>query len=604
MNLNLNKVAAVILAASIAGSCAWASDATPPQKHKTKKAEPAGPSVQDQIDGLRHDLQGQIDSLKSDLAAKDAQLRQAQQQAADAQAAAAKAAADASASASDNAAAVGSLQTTVNDLKANQASLATTVSDETTKIKQSIESPNVLHYKGITLTPGGFVAAETVWRAHSTGADIPTPFTALPNPSAQQYHMSEFYATSRQSRISLLAEGKTNWGTMKGYWEADWLGTGITSNNNQSNSYVLRQRIIWGQAALNNGWAFTGGQLWSLATEDAKGLSNLSGDIMTPQTIDPNYNPGFVWTRQYGFRVTKSFSDKFAAGIAIENPQTLKPGGGGKLNAGISYVYANVGSGSGLTNTGGTYSTSGGIGQATQYDANATPDFIVKAAFDPGLGHYEVFGIARSFRDRVYDSNANTATNNTVWGGGIGASVRVPVKHIVDLGVKGLWGTGTGRYGDSTIADVTVKPDGTFEPLKALSALGTVEVHAGPRLLVYANYGGDYIGKVTYYTNAATPVASGYGYPGSEVNTNCAESFTVTVPGIAGATSSTCTGNARDVQEGTVGYWYDFYRGPKGRLRQGIQYSYTTLQIWQNQTGYAPKAIEQGLWTSFRYYLP
>jgi hypothetical protein len=42
------------------------------------------------------------------------------------------------------------------------------------------------------------------------------------------------------------SEGKTSWGTLRGYYEADWLGTGITSNNNQSNSYVLRQRVIWG----------------------------------------------------------------------------------------------------------------------------------------------------------------------------------------------------------------------------------------------------------------------------------------------------------------------------------------------------------------------
>ena len=80
-----------------------------------------------------------------------------------------------------------------------------------------------------------------------------------------------------------MAEGKTNWGTLRGYYEADWLGTGITSNNNQSNSYVLRQRVIWGQAETNNHWAFTGGQIWSLAAEDKKGISNLSGDIMTPR---------------------------------------------------------------------------------------------------------------------------------------------------------------------------------------------------------------------------------------------------------------------------------------------------------------------------------
>jgi hypothetical protein len=66
-------------------------------------------------------------------------------------------------------------------------------------------------------------------------------------------------------------------------------------------------------------------------------------------------------------------------------------------------------------------------------------------------------------------------------------------------------------------------------------------------------------------------------------------------------TPGSCT---RDVQEGTLGYWYDIYRGSKGRLRQGFQYSYTTREIWATLPGYAPKAIEQGVWTSFRYYLP
>ena len=179
-----------------------------------------------------------------------------------------------------------------------------------------------MHYKGITLTPGGYVAAETVNRTKATGGDIPTAFSALPYEHADAYSLSEFYGSARQSRVTLMAEGKVNWGTLRGYYEADWLGTGITSNNNQSNSYVLRQRVIWGQAETNNHWAFTGGQLWSLATEDKKGLSNLSGDIMTPQTIDPNYVVGFVWTRQYGFRVTKTW-DKFALGVAAENPQLL-----------------------------------------------------------------------------------------------------------------------------------------------------------------------------------------------------------------------------------------------------------------------------------------
>ncbi len=100
--------------------------------------------------------------------------------------------------------------------------------------------------------------------------------------------------------------------------------------------------------------------------------------------------------------------------------------------------------------------------------------------------------------------------NDTESGDGIGASARLPVLHKkLDLGLKGLWGTGMGRYGDSTIADVTVKPDGKLSPLHTWSALSTVEWHATPRLEIYANYGADYV-KRTSYTNLTTGLPLGY----------------------------------------------------------------------------------------------
>lgn len=630
MNSKLKAAAAVILAACLVGSYAGASDATPPaKKHTAKKAvKPKGPTVEEQIQALRQEMQGQINNLKSDLATKDAQLKQAQQQAADAQAAAAKAQDAANMqqqAATENAAAVSTLQSTVTEMKSANASVVSSLSDETAAIKKSIESPSALHYKGINLTPGGFMAAETVWRAHSTGADIPTPFTSIPFPTADMYKLSEWYSSARQSRISLMAEGKTNWATLRGYVEADFLAAGTNSNNNQSNSYVLRQRVVWGQAALNNGWSFTGGQLWSLAAEDKKGLSNFSGDIATPQTIDPNYNAGFVWTRQYGFRVTKSFSDKFAIGIAAENPQTLAPGGSINLNTGVTYVWGTPGANGGNYNAGGTTTSSSTTCTAntatppvitctttntpsylTTYAINPAPDVIVKAAFDPGWGHYEVIGIGRFFRDRIYPGASTTtapAYNDTEVGGGIGGSLRVPTfQKKLDVGLKALWGTGTGRYGNSTIADVTVRPNGTFEPLKSLSALGTLELHATPRLDIYANYGGDYIARLLY--TSLQGKIDGYGT--GESNSGCGTEPVpggATGPGVPAGPSS-CSGTNRSIQEGTIGYWYDFYKGPKGRLRQGIQYSNATREIWANLPGYAPKGIENMVWTSFRYYLP
>jgi len=690
MNLKLNTAAAAILAVGLVALSANASDQAPPppaKKHTAakkatkEKAEP--PTVEEQIQHLRREMQGQIDSLKNSLADKDVQLQKAQQAAADAQAAAARAEAAASAenqAVTTNAAAVSTLQTTVTDLKGNQASLAATVSDETASIKKSIENPSALHYKGITLTPGGFVAGETVYRTKATGGDIPTAFSALPYEGADAYSLSEFYGTSRQSRIALLAEGKTNWGTLKGYYEADWLGTGTTSNNNQSNSYVLRQRVIWASAETKDRWKFAGGQMWSLATEVKKGISNDAADILTPLTIDPNYVPGFVWERQYGFRVVKSF-DKVAFGVSAENPQLLYTASiagdtpyavlgsagnnGGAYNATISACspstsivnYTNQKDTDSAGNTVNiavpVYKTVNSCANVTNISFNTAPDVLAKIALDPGWGHYEIFGILGSAHETVYPGET---TNSNLYGGlkdivsglvvapaltsagaysdkavlgGIGGSFRVPI--IADkftFGAKGLWGEGVGRYGDTTLSDLTANYLGAFARLQNVSGLLTAEANPSPRLTLYLNYGGDYAGRADSANSGATtlgaptaalssagiwggtwkaPSAAALGY-GSRLlsNSSC---NTIANPGYSGSSTGyypggSCGAQSRDVQEITGGYWYDIYKGDRGRLRQGLQYGYAVREGWSGASGIGAKGIDNMFWTTFRYYLP
>jgi hypothetical protein len=698
MNFRLKTAAAAILAASLVAPYGYATDSTPSAKKSVaaKKAKkPASPTVEEQIQALRHDLERQINGLKTDLADKDAQLKKAEQTAAEAQAAAAKAEAAAAAqnqAVSDNAAAVTTLQTTVTDLKGNQASLATTVSDETSAIKKSVANPSVLHYKGINLTPGGFVAAETVYRSKATGGDIPTAFSAIPYEGADAYSLSEFFGSARQSRISLLAEGKTNWGTLRGYYEADFLGTGITSNNNQSNSYVLRQRVLYAEAKTNSNWTVAGGQMWSLAAEGKKGITSAPGDIATPQTIDPNYVPGFAWTRQYGFRVVKSFN-KAAFGISAENPQLLYTAAlagntpnavlgsaganGGNYNAAISSVtattyvqnYKNIATtvGAQTVNTPvPVYATLTANANIANYSFNQAPDVLVKAAFDPGFGHYEVFGIAGFAHETVYPnvtidrlkfggqtdilntavtaplgSTAYASANTTGWYsnsivlGGIGGSLRVPViTNKLTFGAKALYGPGMGRYGNSTLADVTSDASGKLAPIHNLSGLLTVEANPTPRLMIFLNYGGDYAGRTDFgsatsttlggptaaqsaagkwggtWANPSANIPVGYGSRLTD-NSSCGA---VAKPGLNGSstgyyTGSGCGAHTRDVQEVTGGYWYDIFKGDKGRLRQGIQYGYAVREGWSgnatpNATGYGAKGIDNMFWTTFRYYLP
>jgi hypothetical protein len=595
--------------------------------------------VQDQIEALRTQLQSQIDTLKSDLATKDSQLQQAQQAAADAQAAAARAQAAADQQQqmlNTNAAAVTTLNSTVKDLQGTQVSLAATISDETSAIKKSVASPDVIHYKGITITPAGsFLAGETDWRSAGIGNDINTHWTSIPLQYANNANLSEFDGSGRQSRVALRAVGKLDNMTLTGYYEADWLGAGVSSNNNQSNSYVMRQRQLWADAKTTSGWDFSAGQGWSLATETTQGLTR--GTEILPATIDAAYEPGFVWTRQYSFRVSKDIGKKYFVGVAAEEAETLNPAGS---NYSDNFLYGTVG------DTGGLYNS------ASNITFNLAPDMIVKIAAEPGWGHWELFGISRFFRDRIYPNggcaavssttypggfscsgNASGAYNNTTVGGGVGGGFRGPLfNKKVTIGLKGLWGEGVGRYGDSTIADVTLRPNDTLAPLHGFSALSTVELNPTPRLTVYLNYGGDYINREYWQPISPSTTYVGYGIPGTLAGSPAMSGCLTEVPPAGGSVGtpagitagqdpsapSNCKGQTKAVQEFTGGYWYNIYNGPKGRLRQGIQYSYARRDLWSGLGSSTAPSVPNGIanpsggadgtenmiFTSFRYYLP
>ena len=610
MKFRLNRAAAIALAASLVVSCAHASDATPPPKkhHPRKAATPPPPSVQDQIDALRQQMQTQIDGLKNDLSDKDTQLKQAQQSAADAQAAAAKAqaAVDAQQQAfTENAAAVSTLQNTVTDMKSANASVVSSLTDETSAIRKAITNPDALYYKGITISPAGsFLAAETVWRSAATGGDINTSFTGIPLANSDASQLSEFYGSGRQSRIAIKAVGKLDKMTLSGYYEMDWLSAGVTSNSNQSNSYTVRQRQLWADAKLSNGWDFSGGQGWSLATETTQGLTR--GTEILPSTIDAQYEAGFVWTRQYSFRVSKDIGRKMFIGVSAENAETLNPGGS---NLPTNLLIGSAGTSGGLYNAGGNAAGSA----LANYTFNLAPDMIAKIAFEPGWGHWEVLGISRFFRDRIYPTGGSPY-NNTVVGGGIGGGFRGPLfQKKLTVGLKGLYGEGVGRYGSSTISDVTIRPDGTLSPLHGFSALGTVEANPTSRLNLYFNYGGDYIGR-DWTLNSTTGKEVGYGVytadmSGCGIEPASTSSNPTTDPITPGNSTNACGGNNKDVQEFTAGYWYNIYNGPKGRLRQGIQYSYIQRYLWSGNGGTLnpggnANGADNMFFTSLRYYLP
>ena len=497
------------------------------------------------------------------------------------------------------------------------------------RINKDMEGPLTIHFKGINITPGGFVAAEFLRRSRALGADVVTPFNNLTMPGASQSSLPEFFATARQTRPTVYISSREGPVDFSGYISGDFLSSGVTSTATQTNGYTFRIRQAWGQAKFAGGWSILGGQMWSLVTESKAGIAPSDDTGKTndarPVTIDGAYNVGFTFARQDGIRVTKSFGDKVAVAFAVENAQATVTTSGNSND----YVLVQAGA----SNTDNVTST---------YGFNPSPDLIAKIAFDPGFGHYEIFGLSDRFQNRIFPcenitfagtppvavaslpacTSASTLTaaspvdayNSTKAGGGFGVNARWAFdnKHIV-FGVHGFGGSGVGRYGASQLADVSINADGTIHPVKSLQGLATLEWH-GKKLDVYTYVGSEYAAR-TYSYDPIQNAFVGYGAP----TFNDSGCYTETAPGTGTLTGSTpvagslskCSSQTRDLTEGTLGFWYRFHNGPRGRYQWGMQYSYVTRQTWSGigpsgagQPGVTPEGLDGMVFTSFRYYLP
>ena len=91
--------------------------------------------------------------------------------------------------------------------------------------------PANIKFKGITITPGGFMDAGGVWRSRATSSDVNTPFSSIPYPANSLAKVSELNFTGRHSRLTVLGESSIGEVKATGYYEVDWLGACVTSNN-------------------------------------------------------------------------------------------------------------------------------------------------------------------------------------------------------------------------------------------------------------------------------------------------------------------------------------------------------------------------------------
>ena len=200
----------------------------------------------------------------------------------------------------------------------------------------------------------------------------------------------------------------------------------------------------------------------------------------------------------------------------------------------------------------GAFGTSGGLyNPLGNYAFNLAPDLVFKAVFEPGFGHYEVFGVLSQFRDRVFPCVPITGTVRLLpgcssitsaavrpqsgsTGGGIGANARwALLNKKVDAGLHFLGGDGIGRYGSVGLSDATTRPNGTLALLRNYQALGTLQLHPMPKLDIYFNVGGEFSNARSTSSPGSVP-NEGYGAVGFS-NTGC---WTETLP-LTGPSTST-----------------------------------------------------------------
>ena len=522
----------------------------------------------DAIQAQISQLQQELKHIRSDLAARDREVRAAHEEAAQARA-----------SAQRSAGQINQVQATIAALPPPTGFAAPQQTAAAEPAKPSGPSGS-FHVGGVTVTLGGFLAAEGVYRTRNNVADIGSNFNTIPLAQSPNYHTGEFRGTARQSRLSLLAEGTiSDSEKVTGYYESDFLGVGTTSNSVESNSYAPRLRqayLTYDNSAL--GVHVLAGQAWSMLTLNKVGITPRQEDI--PLTIDAQYVPGFDWKRQWQLRIDKDLLNKTVwLGASLEEPQSTYYTGPNGLGVASGTTT--------ITNPGGSQ-----LNSTATYSDDIAPDLIAKAAFDPGWGHYEVYGLGRLFHDR--QSFAGGGHNNTVVAGAGGAGMVLPlIPKVLDFQVSGLAGVGIGSYGSGQLPDAIVSPDGAPRPLPAYHLLAGLVGHPAPEYDIYGYVGTERVQRDAFNAGGK---AYGYGNP-LYANGGC---------DTEGSASATCVGNTSRITQGTIGGWWRFLHGNYGTVSAGAQYSYTRRSIFSgggtaSNTSATPSTDDNIVLFSMRY---
>jgi flagellar motor protein MotB len=607
------------------------------KKHHAAQAEPKKDQTAEQLRQLKESIdqqQAATQQLQQQLQQTQQQLQQTQQQLTSAQQEAQKADAKATEVETNSNLQVQKVQADLSDVKTTLNTTAQEVQKDTKKVDY-LEHPATIAYKGIRITPGGFIELTGLYRSRATLSDQATPFNAIPlghqvtnvNSGVNggyNANLSEFGMTARDSRITLRGDADAGTTKLAAYYEMDFFGAAPTANLNQTSSYTPRIRQAWGRAKFANGWTITGGQMWNLITLNRKGTDSDNSNVWIPNIIEAQYSVGYDWGRFAELRISKTMGKNTTLALGIANPAYLNSGNtaavSGLAATGNGLLGNSVATGA-CTSTLAVTTVTTTCTTSPNYSTNLAPDMILKLAFDSAkFGHFEVKGLSRLFRDRVVPTATTAGYDNVALGGGVGAGAIVPVvSKKVDFIAQGLWGKGIARYQDAGASSpdfvVRTNPtgdhggDNNMQAAKAFSALAGFETHPTKKTEFDALFGDEYYYRSTYtvFNAAGAPVTAGFGNPAA-TNTGCAFETAAQAPT---GVSTTCTGNNRNIWNAKVIAYYDLYRGPIGTLRYGAEADYVERATWSGNgslpvgsAGISPKGNDHIGFLTMRYIFP
>jgi len=431
-------------------------------------------------------------------------------------------------------------------------------------------SPLQLKIGTVSITPVGFMDFTGVFRSADGGSSIGTNFGSTPynNVSTGLGRLSEFRLSAQNSRIGARFDATVHGAKVLAYWESDFLGTQATNAGVSTHSDSFRMRLYW--VDLKKGsWELLGGQSWSMLTPGRKGISPLPGDLFYSQDVDTNYQVGIPWTRSPQFRVLYHARDLVTVGFALE---TADQYGGGSSGGGAIVLPSLLATP--YTNT------QIDLGASTYTSPNLHPDVQAKIAFDPkvngNLMHVEFGGFFSSFKT----FNPLTSQSFTKQGGGGEANFNLELVKNFHLIVNTFLSDGGGRYLFGQSPDLIIRADGSPSPLHSASTTDGFE-YTLHNTMLYAYYGGDYIGKDVSLDPANKFAFIGYGYPKSANSQN------------------------RTIQEGTFGFNQTFWKNPNyGALNFMMQYSYLFRNPWYAAAGSPRNTHNNIVFINLRYTLP